>query len=68
MGRQLLGVNLLTLGLVLVASIAGAAERRTLEWQDLPRSFAIVQPDNGGQPQDLVIVLHGAGGNGEAAL
>ncbi|MFX8289553.1 hypothetical protein ABTL40_19485, partial [Acinetobacter baumannii] len=33
-----------------------------------PRSFAIVQPDNGGQPQDLVIVLHGAGGNGEAAL
>ncbi len=68
MGRQLLGVNALALGLVLVASIAAAAERRTLDWQDLPRSFAIVKPDNGGRPQDLVIVLHGAGGGGDAAL
>ncbi|MGQ3029571.1 MAG: alpha/beta hydrolase family esterase [Ferrovibrionaceae bacterium] len=68
MGRQLVGVNVLALGLAMLASLATAAERQTLEWQDLPRSFAIVRPDNGGKPQDLVVVLHGAGGNGEAAL
>ncbi len=68
MGRRLLSVNAMALGLALVVSAAAAAERRTLDWQDLPRGFAIVKPAGGGKPQDLVVVLHGAGGNGDAAL
>lgn len=68
MVRRLWSVNALACALVLVAWTAPAAERRTLDWQDLPRSFAIVKPEGGGKPQDLVVVLHGAGGNGDAAL
>lgn len=68
MGRGILSVNAVAAILSLVAWTASAAGQRTLDWQDLPRSYAIVRPDGDGRPQDLVVVLHGAGGNGDAAL
>lgn len=62
-------VNAMALVLALIVWPAAAiAAQHTLDWQDLPRSYAIVRPDGGGRPQDLVVVLHGAGGSGDAAL
>ncbi len=58
------------LALILAQTIAGADERRHLDWQDKSRSYLLHLPKGKEAEQGLpvVIVFHGGGGNAESMV